>query len=239
MRTTTFPELGGTSGTSALLAALLLIGAPPASAMPSMSLNSTASPPGTTEPVPITVTIDTNVVSFQFDLLYATNYLSPGAPIGGSALADQQIYSNIVSPGDYRVLGFSFSNSPLTNGVLAYVPFTIAPGAPDHDESLVLSNMLLVNVQAYVVPLSVNSNATLSITIPPHFSAIFPTNGGAEHLDLIGTNGRVYAIQAATNLIQPRWTDLATNADAAGLLLFTDLAETNFPARFYRSRFDH
>ena len=97
-----------------------------ATAMPTMSVGTTAGAPGTTNLVPISVTIDTNVVSFQFDLVYATNYLTPGTPIGGSALADQQLASAVVTPGIFRVLGFSFSNSPITNGVLAYVPFTIA-----------------------------------------------------------------------------------------------------------------
>jgi hypothetical protein len=204
-----------------------------------MSLGSTVGTPGTTNLVPISVTIDTNVVSFQFDLLYATNYLTPGTPVGGSALADQQLASAVGSPGMIRVLGFSFSNSPITNGVLVYVPFTIATNAPDHDETLVLSNMLLVNASAFVVPVTVNSNAILSITVPPRFSAIFRTNAGAMHLELTGTTGRVYVIQATTNLAQPQWRPLATNTDVTGVLPFDDVSAGAFPSRFYRARFDH
>jgi hypothetical protein len=203
-----------------------------------MSLGTTAGAPGTTNPVPVSVTIDTNVVSFQFDLLYATNYLTPGTPVGGSALADQQLASAVVTPGVFRVLGFSFSNSPLTNGVLAYVPFAIAGNSPDHDEMLVLSNMLLVNAQAFVVPVTVNSNAILSITLPPHFSAIVPTNAGAMHLELTGTTGRAYVVQSATNLVSPQWIPLTTNTDVTGVLRFDDVSASNFPDQFYRARFE-
>jgi len=216
---------------------LLFCGAGTATAMPTMSLGTTAAAPGTTDSVPVSVTIDTNVVSFQFDLLYAANDLTPGLPVGGNALADQQLASAVVAPGVFRVLGFSFSNSPLTNGVLVYVPFAIAGDAPDHDESLVLSNMLLVNAQALVVPVSVNSNAILSVTVPPRFNAIFPANTGAMHLELTGTTGRVYVVQATTNLIAPQWMPLATSVDITGVLSADDPTAGNFPRRFYRAQF--
>lgn len=210
-----------------------------ATAMPTMSVGTTAGAPGATNLVPVSVTIDTNVVSFQFDMVYATNYLTPGTPIGGSALADQQLASAVVTPGIFRVLGFSSDNMPITNGVLAYVPFAIASNAPDHDEMLTLSNMLLVNAQAFIVPVTVNSNALLSITVPPQFSAIFPTNAGAMHLELTGTTGRVYVIQAATNLAPLQWSPLATNTDVNGILPFDDVSADAFPNRFYRAVFVH
>ncbi len=206
--------------------------------MPTMSLGTTASVPGATNPVPISVTIDANVVSFQFDLLYATNYLTPGTPIGGNALADQMLASAVVTPGVFRVLGFSFSNSPITNGVLAYVPFAVSSNAPDHDESLVLSNMLLVSAQAFVVPVTVNSNAVASITVPPHFSMIYPTNAGTMHLELTGTTGRVYTLQAVTNLLSPQWNSLATKTNLTGALPFDDVPGSTVPSRFYRAQFE-
>ncbi len=97
-------------------------------AMPSMSVGTTAGAPGTTDSVPINVTIDTDVVGFQFDLIYKTNYLTPGAPIAGGALSGQQLFYNVVSPGLYRVLAISTTNPPttLTTGVAVYVPMAIA-----------------------------------------------------------------------------------------------------------------
>ena len=133
-----------------------------------LSLGTTAGAPGTTDSVPVNVIVDTNViVSFQFDLLYAANTLTPGTPVGGSALADQQLASAVVTQGQFRVLAFSFSNSPITSGVAVYVPFAITNNALDHDESLILSNVLLVSTQAQSVAVTVLSNATLSVTVPP------------------------------------------------------------------------
>jgi Cohesin domain len=218
---------------------LLLSGAAGALAEPTLSLDNTAAPPGATNLVPVNITVDTNVVSFQFDLWYSTNYLTPGAPIGGDALSDQGLYYNVVSPGQYRVLAVSFTDTPLTNGVAVYVPFTIASNAPDHDEPLMLSNVVFVSAQAFSVPVNVNSNAILSITVPPRFTAIFPTNGDGVHLELTGTPGRTYVIQAAANLSEPQWTPLVTNTNISGILPFDDVSAGIFPVRFYRAQFDH
>jgi hypothetical protein len=218
---------------------LFFLGAGMLSATPTMSISNTVGTPGATVPAPINVTIDTNVVSLQFDLWFGTNYLASSTPTGGSALSDQQVFSALVQPGDLRVLEVSFDDSPMTNGVAAYVPFTIASNAPDHDESLMLSNVILVNAGASEVPVIVNSNGTLSITIPPRFTAIYPTNGGAIHLDLSGGTNRVYTIQAATNLAQPAWIGLSTNTNFTGVLPVDDTNASNFLLRFYRAQFDH
>ena len=215
---------------------LLLFGAGGAKAVPSMSAGTTSGAPGTTDAVPVSVSIDTNVVSLQFDLLYAANYLTPGTPVGGDALSDQQVFSAVGSPGLLRVLLVSFTSTALTSGVAAYVPFAIVSNVPDHDETLLLSNVVLVSAQAMAVPVTVTSNATLSITVPPHFNAIFPTNG-AIHLDLTGTTGRVYAIQATTNLAPSQWMSLTTNTDVNGVLPFDDTYTGGLPHRFYRALF--
>lgn len=203
-------------------------------AEPLLSVQFTAATPGTTAWVAINYITDTNAPSLQFDLLYNTNDLTSGLPVGGSALSDHQIGSAEVSPGLRRVLIFSFSNAPITNGVLVYVPFAIATNATDHDEPMTLSNVLVVSASASVVPSSA-TNGVLAIAVPPYFSAIFPTNGGAVHLQLSGASGRNYAIQTATNLAQPVWGAVYTNAAIGGLLDFDDLGAPAFPARFYRA----
>jgi hypothetical protein len=217
----------------ALLAPVLAPGRLPAS--PAVSVGSTVGVPGITVPVPVNFTTDTNVPSLQFDLHYATNYLAPGAPVGGSALADQQIYyTNGVLPGVYRVLMFSFSNSPLTNGVLVYVPFGIATNAPDHDELLSLSNVVLSNPQGYAVPANA-SGGVLAIATPPRFRSIVRANGGLIHLELLGASGRTYVLQAATNLPPPQWTAIQTNLATNGVRDFDDSSSAGAPMRFYRA----
>jgi hypothetical protein len=186
-------------------------------------------------PVPINFTTDTNVPSLQFDLLYATNYLAPGPPVGGSALADQQVfYTNGVLPGVYRVLMFSFSNSLLTNGVLVYVPFAIATNAPDHDEFLSLSNVVLSNPLGFAVPAAASGGA-LEIIRPPRFISIAGTNDGIIHLELLGASNRTYVLEVATNLLPPQWTALQTNVATHEVLNFDDPISASAPFRFYRA----
>ncbi len=216
---------------------LLLFAAANTPADPAMSVGNTVAAPGTTNFVPISIIVDTNVVSLQFDLTFSTNYLTPGTPIGGNALSDQMLFSATQTNHAFRVLAVSFTDSPITNGVVAYVPFTIASNSPDHDEPLLMTNVVLTDAAGELVPVIVNSNATISITVPPHFSAILPTNAGAIHLELTGTPGRVYEIQATTNLALPQWENLTTNTNVTGILPFDDTSASNFPARFYRAVF--
>ncbi len=201
-----------------------------------LSVGSTAGAPGTTVQVAINYTTDTNAPSLQFDLKYETNFLTNGAPVGGSALADQEIYYNEVSPGDLRVLLLSFSNSPLTNGVLVYVPFIISTNAPDEDETLVLTNVVVSSPQGTQIPAGA-SNGVLSIAVPPQFTSVFATNNGGIYVQLSATTGRSYVIEAATNLSSSQWTPLATNVAVNGLVDFDDTSAGSFPSRFYRASF--
>jgi hypothetical protein len=186
--------------------------------------------------VAINCTTDTNAPSLQFDLVYAANYLVPGAPIRGNALADQQVYSGEASAGAIRVLMFSLSNSPLTNGVLVYVPFSIATNAPDQDETLVLSNIVVSNPQGSQIPAG-SSNGVLSVAVPPQFTSIFTSNQSDIHLQLQGTTGRSYVIAVATNLNAPQWAALTTNVAVNGLVEADDVFALGVPARFYRASF--
>lgn len=71
--------------------------------------------------------------------------------------------------------------------------------------------------------------------VPPPFS-IFPLSGGQKVLSYYGAASTSCSIQAATNLCNPVWVNLATtNTDANGLLNFVDQDATNYPCRFYRS----
>jgi Cohesin domain len=225
------------SGRKFLLSVVLalLAGSGIVSANPMLSVGSTAGVSGSTVQVAINYTTDTNAPSLQFDLVYSTNYLSSGEPVAGNALSDHLIGSSESSPGLRRVLIFSFSNAPITNGVLVFVPFTIATNAPDQDEPLVLTNVVVASADAQVVPASA-TNGTLAIAVlPPQFSSIAPTNGGVIHLQLAVTAGRSYSIQATTNLQSPQWTTLETGVVTNGVLEFDDVSAGTFSRRFYRA----
>jgi hypothetical protein len=215
------------------LLAAFLAGFSVASAAPVLSVNPAAGIPGTTVQVAVGDTTDTNTPSLQFDLLYATNYLATGTPAGGNALSDHQVASSEPAPGVRRVLIFSFSNAALTNGVLAYVPFMIATNAPDHDQPLTLSNVVVSSAQANQVT-AYSSNGVLVVAIPPRITSLVRTNG-AVLLQLSGTSARAYRLDAQTNPAAPQWTALATNTASNGTAEFEDTAAAGFGFRFYRA----
>ena len=177
------------------------------------------------------------MVSFQFSLLYSTNTLTPGTPVGGPALSGQLVFGSVLTQGQFYVFAVSYTDSPVTSGVAVTVPFVITNNAPDHDETLVLSNVFFEDAQANTVPVTVTSNTTLSVVVPPQFTAISLTNPGVLHLQLTGSTGRVYVLEAATNLVQPQWSVLATNATTNGVATYSDPAAGSFSNRFYRGRF--
>jgi hypothetical protein len=55
---------------------------------------------------------------------------------------------------------------------------------------------------------------------------------GTFHLDIPGTNGLVYCVEASTNLME--WTPILTNTVAGGSIDFVDPDAGLFPQRFYR-----
>jgi hypothetical protein len=202
-----------------------------------LSVGSTTGTPGSTVLVPVSIVSNTNVVSLQFDLLYDSNYLSPGTAIGGPALADQLYGDNIVTNGVYRVLFYTFTYVPMTNGVIAYVPFTIAANAPDLDEPLSLTNYLVLAgtaTQLNTVSPVTSTPGVLTIAVPPGFSSITASNG-AIHLQLAASTGRSYVIQTTPSLDgQPQWTSVYTNIATNGLLTVDDPLGASVQ-RFYRA----
>jgi hypothetical protein len=52
-----------------------------------------------------------------------------------------------------------------------------------------------------------------------------------------GTNNQVVVVEATTNLANPEWIPLATNAITGGTYNFSDPQWTNYPARFFRLSF--
>ena len=213
-----------------------LLGTASAFAGATLSVGSVTGTPGSTVLVPVSIVSDTNVVALQFDLLYDSNFLTPGTAIGGPALADQLFGDNIVTNGVYRVLFYTFSYLPMTNGVIAYVPVTIATNAPDLDEPLSLTNYLVLAgtaLQNNVVQ-TTSTPGVLTIAIPPSFTSI-TTSNGAIHLKLSGSTGRSYVIQTAPSLDgSPQWTGVYTNVATNGLLTFDDLVPDP-TQRFYRA----
>ncbi len=205
------------------------------SAEPALYVNSTVGVPGSTVQVAVGYTTDTNAPSLQFDLLASTNYFTAGTPTLGNAAPNHDLGSAEVEPGVTLVLIYSLSNTPLTNGVLAYIPLTIASNAPDHNVSLVLSNVIVSSLSGSQLP-AFSTNGVLAIVVPPQFTSVTFTNGGVQ-LVPAGTTGRSYRLEAAASLSSPQWTALATNLTVNGLAVFNDTGPPAYSTRFYRASF--
>lgn len=215
----------------------VLFAAAVASGSPSLYVGTVAGEPGATVQVPVYYTSDTNAVSLQFDLVYATNVLTAGGPVGGSALADHLIGTSEFTSGIRRVLIFSFSNTPFTNGVLAYVPFAIAPDATDHDEALALNEVLVVSAAADPIPLGPVLGGRVAISPSPQLGPVTTTPGGF-HIQLGGSPGRTYVIEGADAPDSQQWSALATNTAAGGIATFDDPSAPGPARRFYRARLE-
>ncbi len=78
---------------------------------------------------------------------------------------------------------------------------------------------------------SVATNALFLVQPLYLTSATFTTNYIFQ-LELLGTPGSNYVLQASTNLLN--WTPLSTNLATTNLFNLFDPGASNFPHRFYR-----
>jgi hypothetical protein len=68
--------------------------------------------------------------------------------------------------------------------------------------------------------------------LPGSFQGIALLPGGVVQLNMTGTAGAGYTVQATSDLIN--WTPVATVSSTNGSLEYLDISASNFPARFYR-----
>ncbi len=114
-----------------------------------------------------------------------------------------------------------------TSNVLLFTAASVTNGG---DYTLVVTN----NYGAIT-----SSVATLTILLPPDINGVGGNPDGSFTLDLGGTPGYTYILEATTNLIPPiGWLPVATNTfDTNGVWQYTDLQATNFPQQYYRLKF--
>jgi hypothetical protein len=112
------------------------------------------------------------------------------------------------------------SSLPTTNSFLYSAPFnltnnaTISAAAVETD----YFNSIAVSAQFIVAPV---------MLLSPNFT------NGVFQMQLVGSIGSNYVLQASTNLVN--WTPLATNPATTNLLNFIDPHSSNYPNRFYRA----
>ena len=111
--------------------------------------------------------------------------------------------------------------------------------------TLTLSNLTPAAAGNYFVVASANGGASTSLVatltvqlIPPGINGTTANLDGSFSLNLTGSPGYPYILEATTNLFSGAdWLPLATNyLGTNGVWNFTDTAATNFPQQFYRLR---
>jgi hypothetical protein len=118
----------------------------------------------------------------------------------------------------------------LVGGTITYLPPTNYAGADSFNYTVAdtfgATVIGTVNVTVNASPTGQTLNIASLIVQP----------GGAARLQFAGIPRRAYLIQAATNIVSPSWTTIATNtAGANGLFIFIDTDATNYPTRYYRT----
>ena len=212
---------------------LMVAGAQVAPATPRLTVGTQRGFPGNTVEVPVTLRYGTNdlrdVVAFQADVLFEAVGLSDGTPAGGSILVRHLLASSAPVTGTRRLLVYSPENAALTNGVVASIPFTVAP-KEYRNFTLTLANVVLARADGSQV-FGSNVNGFIGVSqvfVAPdgHADGFLnvPTNTGPE---------ACWVVQSSSDLVA--WTNLSTNSAAGNLLEFRDAQAGGFPHKFYRA----
>jgi hypothetical protein len=181
---------------------------------------------GTTVSIPVILRSDANVVALQADVLFNTNSLSAGSVTAGAVSANHVVASSRPTAGVQRLLLYSLNNKVLSNGVLANLSFTVAPGSYPEALRLAVTNVMLVTASATPV---LSTNVPGVIVINP--VVIHPA--GDVNFFLTVVPNESYMVQGSVDMVQ--WLDLGLVETPSAIIEFTDTNAQVFPYRFYRA----
>jgi len=212
-----------------LLAWLSLLSCLCGRAEPNLFLGSVSGYPGLTATVPLFFKESSNtpprVVALQADVAFNPALLSSGAAVPGPALGKRVLDSNEPRAGVRRILIYSLNNVPLTNGMIARIPFDVAPGLHVSTAGLLLTNVIMATAAALPAP---STGVNGAVIINP----VFVRDDGDVSFFFAATPDQKYLIQASTTLTN--WVTLSTNSGTASFIDFTDTEAHTFSYRFYR-----
>ncbi len=189
--------------------------------------------PGNTVEVPVSLRYGTNdlrdVVALQADVLFESVGLSDGTPVGGPILVRHLLASSVPVGGVRRLLAYSAQNDFLTNGVVATIPFTVAP-KEYRNFTLTLSNVVLARADGSQV-FGTNVNGFIGVS-----QVFVAPDGHADGFLNVPTNtgpDACWVVQSSSDLIT--WSNLSTNSAGGSLLEFRDPQAKAYPQKFYRA----
>jgi hypothetical protein len=184
-----------------------------------------------------TNTVVITVAGAYGDTAYSTNTIIVQDQTPPVILSQPQSQTNLI--GSTAIFSVAATAcTPLTfqwysnNAALAF------PTSP----TLKLSDLTLASAGNYYVVASANGGsstsavATLTVNlIPPAISAVAVSPDGGFSMNLAGSPGYTYILEATTNLFPSNWLPIATNTlGTNGTLPFTDPSATNYQQQFYR-----
>ena len=212
-----------------LLCLICLTSASPAFALPKISIGTVRGFPANTVAVPLSLNYASNdlknVVALQADVLFEQSGLVPGVPTAGSAMANHSLSTSLPGTGLRRILVYSPNNTVLSNGVIANLPFTLAPG-DYRNYTLTLANVILAYADGTQAPVTVASGgiAVSPVYIRPDGNADFVLSVLAD---------QPFSIQASTNLSD--WVNLTDVVPTGPIYIQVDTDAHLYPYRFYRA----
>lgn len=186
--------------------------------------------------VPVMFASDTQVTAVQIDIAYDSTQLISGSPLPGAVALRHAIGSSEPTNGIRRVVIYSMSNLPLTNGVMLQLPFTRRHRTPDG---------IFAITPTVAVASQQDGTAARPVTLVPgsyrlqsggsaRFTMLSQTPAGSIQLELSGPVGQIYAIQATADF--QTWVSLLTNPiPASGVLRLNDSPSSAIRHRFYRA----
>ena len=191
--------------------------------------------PGAAVSLPFVFQADSNIAALQFDAQFdGTNFTSDAATTGSEA-PGHLAASAMQTDGTRRVVLYSTTNAPLSNGIIVVVPFTIATNAPEGIYSVGLTNVIVADRNGERASLSyvVSGYLIVGTNWPPDQLHFPKFDQGDFRFVLTGTPETGYVFQASTNLTE--WTSLSTNLARGGVIFFRDAEAANFRCRFYQA----
>jgi len=201
-------------------------------AVPRLSVGVVRGFPGATIEVPVSLNFATNdprnMVAMQADVVFENDVLTTGTPLGGAALPGHELHSSLPAAKIKRLPVYSLSNSLVSNGVVARIPFSVAPGTL-RNLTLTLQNVIFSTAEGASV---LSSNVAGAIVINQVYRR---PDGKADGFLNVSTNAPVdcYVVQATSDF--QTWVNVSTNAASGDILFFLDASAAPHPYRFYRA----
>lgn len=186
--------------------------------------------------LPVSVSAPGTAAAVQFDVIYGTEREVSEPAVRGVALTTHTVKSQLQSDGRRRVLIFSNPTAALPAGIIVEIPFAIPAALPAGTDAVNLTNIRVAEADGTASTTGAAAPGSITATAPPlpRVSAVRFTGPGGVVIDVSGSEGAAFRVEASTDLLQ--WGQIGTVSVQNGAGRFTDPQAGSFPVRYYRFR---